>query len=286
MSAFAERFFKTDDGRELFYRDYPGPSSRSAVVCLPGLQSNSRTFQYVAPRIAKSRRVLCLDPRGRGRSAYDTPKNYGLNREAVDTALLVRHAGLSRVIVLGISRGGLSGLVLAAKSRLVSGLILVDVGPEIAVGPMPRAANDVLPTTSFATWNDAAEALKASHGPWFPSMPEEKWRVWADGIYKEQDGRIVPDSDFELTNRAWRKSEAEKDSGRIDLWHLFRDLPPMPVLVIRGEHSDVLSEETVAKMRSLRPSVVAATVKGYGHRPFLDEPESEAALASFFHGAP
>jgi len=286
MSAFVERYFKTDDGRELFYRDYPGPSSRSAVVCLPGLQTNSRTFHYVAPRIAETRRVLCLDPRGRGRSAYDTPKNYSLNREALDTAQLVMHAGLSPVIILGISRGGLSGLILAAKSPLVSGLILVDVGPEILIGPMPRAGKDVLPTTSFATWDDAAEALKASHSPWFPSMPEEKWRFWADGIYKEQDGRIVPDSDFELTNRAWRKSEAEQSSGRIVLWHLFDDLPPMPVLVIRGEHSDVLSEETIAKMRSQRPSVVAATVKGYGHRPFLDEPESEAALASFFRGAP
>jgi pimeloyl-ACP methyl ester carboxylesterase len=281
MPDFREGFFRTDDGRRLFYRDYAGPTSRSPVICIPGLQTNSRSFRRIAPHISKKRRVLCIDPRGRGRSEHDSdPSNYRLNREAADVAQLARHAGISSAVLLGASRGGLSGLLVSANSTFVAGLILVDIGPEIEMAALARLARDVSPNVSFATWSAAAESLKEAHGQWFPSLPGEKWHFWAATIYKEQNGRIVPDSDPRIADRAWEASQAGPNS-RLALWPAFKRLPPMPVLVIRGEYSDVLSEQAVSTMRSLRPDLMAVTVSGRGHRPFLDEPESVAALRLF-----
>lgn len=282
-----ENYFIADDGHRLFYRDYASPGSLTPVICVPGLQTDSRSFQFIAPRIAETRRVLCIDPRGRGRSDYDPdPENYRLRRESRDIRQLASHAGVLRSVILGTSRGGLSGLIAAAYSELAAGLILVDIGPQIELAAMDRLVRDIAPSVSFGTWAEAANSLKHAHGRWFPNLSDEKWRFWAETIYKEKNGRIVPASDHRLGARVLDASEgAQAAAGHMALWPVFQRLPPMPVLVIRGELSDVLSEETVARMQFLRPDIVVATVKDRGHRPFLDEPESVAALRAFFQRA-
>lgn len=279
MQAFQEHYFTTDDGRRLYYRDYSGPASRMPVFCVPGLQTNSRVFEQLAPHIAKSRRVLCIDPRGKGRSEYDAdPNNYTLRRDGSDLYQLAQAAHAPRGVVLGASRGGLAGLFLAAKTQLVTGLVLVDIGPQFEFSAVERLANDIAPDMSFASWEAAAAALKRGYGAWFPDLPDRKWLFWAKAKYREENERIVPDSDPQMTARI-RKANAELSNDAIlALWQMFRSMPAIPILVLRGEHSDVLLEQTVQKMQSIRPDIVAVTVKGCGHMPFLDEPESLAAI--------
>ena len=96
-----------------------------------------------------------------------------------------------------------------------------------------------------------------------------------------EDGRIIPDSDPRLTMRARDASTASGREGKVLLWQAFRRLPRLPILVLRGEHSDVLSEQTVATMKAIRPVTVAVTIKGCGHLPLLDEPDSIAAINGF-----
>jgi pimeloyl-ACP methyl ester carboxylesterase len=279
MHAYQERFFRTNDGRQLYFRDYSNASSRMPVIGIPGLQTNSRAFEYIAPLMAKSRRVLCIDPRGRGRSDYDTdPGNYTLKREATDVFQMAKEAGVARAVVFGLSRGGLSGLLLAAGTNLAAGLILVDIGPEIELAVMARLAQDV---ATFPNWGAAAEALKKGHGAWFPGWSDQKWHTWARMKYKEEGGRIIPDFDPQLIMRAGDPNRAPTGRGKIALWQAFRRLPRLPILVLRGEHSDVLSERTVATMKAIRPITVAVTIKGCGHLPLLDEPESIVAIDVF-----
>ncbi len=287
MQGFDERFFRADDGRRLYFRDYSGPSSRTPIVCIPGLQSNCRFFDPIAAYMAKSRRVLCIDPRGRGRSDYDSdPANYSLSREAADVFQMAKQIGIKRLVVLGMSRGGLSGMLLAAGTDFAAGIIFVDIGPKIELSATKRLIHDVTPDLSFASWDAAAESLRGRHGAWFPNLPDEKWLFWATTIYKDVNGRIVPDSDPMLTNRARDANAKHPEGASIAMWSAFERLPQLPILVIRGEHSDVLSEQTVAAMKSIRPAVVAVTVKDRGHKPFLDEPESIAAIDAFVGSIP
>src|ERR1700704_2702984 len=111
MAAYAERYYASDDGLHLYYRDYAGPgapaSGRTAVLCIPGLTRNARDFDSIAEHIARSRRVLVADLRGRGRSAYDADgRNYSVPVETRDMLRLIENAGTPNVVVLGTSRGG------------------------------------------------------------------------------------------------------------------------------------------------------------------------------------
>jgi pimeloyl-ACP methyl ester carboxylesterase len=63
-----------------------------------------------------------------------------------------------------------------------------------------------------------------------------------------------------------------------DLWQMFDALREVPLTVIRGANSDLLSPETLAKMQARHPGLITATVPDRGHVPFLDEPEALAAI--------
>ena len=110
------------------------------MLCLPGLTRNSRDFTHVAERIRRDRRVLCADLRGRGRSQHDPVwQNYHPGTYLADIGLLLNDAGVARCVLLGTSLGGILSLLLAAMNpSLVAGVILNDVGPEVAPEGLAR----------------------------------------------------------------------------------------------------------------------------------------------------
>jgi pimeloyl-ACP methyl ester carboxylesterase len=289
MTEFSDCFFTTQDGVRLHYRDYRGNPALSPVICL-GAASTVRRYHRLALHIAPRRRVLCLEGRGRGQSAYDPdPGNYTLQKEASAAGGLAKAAGVKKAVLLGTSRGGLVALTLAARRNLAAGLILNDAGPDIDLAMIWRNLAVLAAHASFATWQDAAALLKEEHGSTFPGLAEEKWLDWAKGIYREEDGRIVVDADPRLTEagRAAVATLAQaKVPTRANVWPDFVRMPPIPVLVLRGEHSGFLSEATVMRMRALKPNLTAVTVKGRGHAPFLDEPEALAAIDRFLGAVP
>ena len=67
----------------------------------------------------------------------------------------------------------------------------------------------------------------------------------------------------------------------IDLWPLFGALARNPLLVVRGEKSDLLTAATAMKMQEVAPGMKLATVTGVGHAPELNEPEAVAAIDAF-----
>ena len=128
--------------------------------------------------------------------------------------------------------------------------------------------------------------ISSRHGAWFPDLPRAKWLDWSKAIYREENGRIAPDSDplYETTVRA--ATEKLPRGSALKTWTEFERLAPMPILVVRGEHSDLLTTATVERMTAMKPGLVTVTVKGCGHRPFLDEPESVAAIDAFLARLP
>ena len=284
MNLYSEHFYPSSDGLSLYYRDYPGPRDRIPVLCIPGLTRNCRDFEFIAAHMAQTRRILCTDLRGRGRSAYDPNwRNYAVPVERHDIARLLAVTNIPRVVVFGTSRGAIVAMALAAAQReSLAGVILNDLGAEFTPQGLDRIMALVGRDERFANWEEAANTLRTAYQARFIGVDARGWHRFAQAIYREKDGSIVPDYDLNLGNAMTeRSSDRPAQSAAVNLWPLFAALSGVPSLLVWGENSDFLSAETVSKMRRAKPDLDLAKVKGRGHVPFLNEPEAVAAIDAF-----
>jgi pimeloyl-ACP methyl ester carboxylesterase len=262
------------DGLRLYARDY-GPVTGNAlpVVCLPGLARNSEDFHALAEALStdpsRPRRVLALDYRGRGRSEWDPDwHHYDIGTELADILQVLTAAGIEKAVFVGTSRGGLLTMALsAAKPTLLAGAVLNDVGPVIEPKGLSRIRNYVGKLPIPATMQEAARILKQVSGEQFPAFTEEQWDSMARGTWHEKEGRLVLSYDPSLMKPL---QELDLEQPIPDLWKLFDGLASIPVLVIRGENSDLLSEPTLSAMKERHPRLTAFTVPGQGHAPLLE----------------
>jgi pimeloyl-ACP methyl ester carboxylesterase len=281
-TTWQDRFFQSADGLRLHYRDYPSATARVPVLCLPGLSRNCRDFETIAPHLQRSRRVLCADLRGRGLSQYDPNwRNYHPGTYVADVAALLADAGVERVVVLGTSLGGIIAMTMAAtKPRVLEGVILNDIGPEVAPEGLQRISLYVGKATPVNSWDDAASQARATYGLAWPDATDEDWSRIARRGYREVDG--VPRLDMDpMIGEAVRAAPGD---AAPDLWHLFAALRPIPVLALRGAISDVLSQATFDRMARQKPDLERVTVPRRGHPPMLDEPECVEAIDAFLQG--
>jgi pimeloyl-ACP methyl ester carboxylesterase len=284
-ASWVDRYFASADGLRLYFRDYaPAEPGRVPVLCLPGLTRNSRDFETIAPRIQRTRRVLCADLRGRGLSQHDPEwRNYHPGTYVGDIARLLAEAGVPRVIILGTSLGGILAMLVAATApQLLAGAILNDVGPEVAAEGLKRISTYVGKNAPVTNWAEAAAQAKATYGLAWPDATDDDWMRFARKSYTEVDGvpRLAMDP---MIGEAVRAAPA---GAAPDLWPVFGALKPVPVLALRGEISDVLSVETFERMGREKPDLVRVTVARRGHPPMLDEPDSVAAIDSFLSRLP
>jgi pimeloyl-ACP methyl ester carboxylesterase len=271
--------YSSADGLSLQARDYgPDSGGLTPVVCLPGLTRNAKDFEIIAPRLATVRRVICPDFRGRGRSQYAAdPMTYRPDIEQADTLVLLDRLGMGRVAVIGTSRGGIVAMFMAAKAKQrLAGVALNDIGPRVGQAGLLRIRSYLGNDPEYDSWAEAADALKATN-PGFDSLDADEWLAFARRVFRAENGRPRADYDANLT--AAFPSIEDIGAGKApELWDLFDHLIPLPSLVLRGANSDLLSAATVAEMMQHHPALAAVTVAGRGHVPFLDEPESIAAI--------
>ena len=285
MAEFEDRHWTSEDGLRLHYRDYTGPGAGSGagrdakapVICIPGLTRNARDFETLAARLATRRRVLCLDLRGRGDSAYARdPATYIPPTYVADLEALLEQAGIARFVAVGTSLGGLVTLLFAARhAGRLAGAVLNDVGPEVAGAGIARIGGYVGQGRSFETWMHAARALEESQGEMFPDFAVSDWLTLAKrAMTLGSNGRIVFDYDMKIAEPFATPTNAAPP----DLWPCWRALAGRPVVLVRGEMSDILAPETAARMLAEVPGAEMVTVPRIGHAPTLDEPEAVAGI--------
>lgn len=268
------------DGRRLHYLDEgEGPT----VLCLAGLSRNHRDFEALAVRLKGRFRVLRLDSRGRGGSerAEDPFAEYQVPVEAGDALALLDWLGLASAAVVGTSRGGILGLAMAvARPGSVKALVLNDVGAEVATAGLRRIMGYLGRAPEVPDFEAATDLIAGANAAAFPGVPRARWAGHARAIFDDDGaGRPVLSYDPRLAEvTAAGLVEADET---IDLRPLFDAASEVPMLVLRGANSDILSAETLASMRRARPDLEAVEVPDRGHAPFLDEPEAVAAIESF-----
>lgn len=269
--------FRSPDGLDLYARDYgPARDGPTPVLCLSGLTRNSKDAHPVAERIGQRRRLIAPDYRGRGRSAYAQDwSSYRVEVELADAIALLDRLGLQKVVVIGTSRGGLIAMLMVNLHRdRMFGVLLNDIGPELEQAGLLRIRRYLGKPLRAATWRGAVAALKRIN-PGFETLDEAQWLSFARRVYRDENGRPALDYDANLA-RAFPTPAQIKASPAS--WDLLKALGGLPAAALRGEHSDLISPATHARMAKLVAGLDAVSVANRGHAPFLDEPESAAAI--------
>lgn len=261
--------FKSADGLTLHYTD---EGTGVPVIALAGLTRNGADFDHVAPHLPV--RLIRPDYRGRGQSDWADPATYTIPQEAADVLALMDHLGLDKAAILGTSRGGLIAMVLAAtaKDRLI-GVALNDIGPDIADSGLDVIKGYIGRNPAQKTYAEAAEA-RAKLWTHFKDVPLERWLAEVRAHYKETaDGLIIR---YDPKLRAAVLAAGAQPAP--DLWPLFDALTDLPLALIRGANSDLLTKATADEMSRRRPDMIRADIPDRGHVPFLDEPDALNAL--------
>jgi pimeloyl-ACP methyl ester carboxylesterase len=265
--------FLAEDGTRLAYRD---EGSGLPLLALAGLTRDGRDFDTLAPHLPGDIRLIRLDSRGRGASAWADWSSYTVAQEARDALALLDHLTLDRVAVIGTSRGGLLGMVMAALARpRLTGLCLVDCGPVLERAGLLRIGDYVGVAPDAATLEAAADLLSASPG--FRDVPAGRWAEEAARRFVPRTGRLGLPYDPALRH----SFEAAMAAPAADAWPLFDACAGLPLALIRAANSDVLSAGTAAEMARRRPDLIRAEVPDRGHVPFLDEPASLGVIAAW-----
>lgn len=287
---FTERRWTSPDGLCLFARDYPAASgpARLPVIAIHGLTRNSADFGAIAPLIAQSgRRVLAVDVRGRGRSdRAPDPMTYQPLNYAHDVLALLEQAGVARAVFLGTSMGGLITMALAAlRPKVIAAAILNDIGPEVAKAGLARIAAYSGQPVDTPGWAEAAAYVKAINEVAFPHYTDADWDAFARRTFKigtEGSPVLDYDPDIAVPIRAGGAKALVPN-----LWPMFGRLAKgRPVLLVRGQTSDLLSQAIAAKMRKRAPKMDYVEIPGVGHAPMLDEPAAKAAIFPFLGELP
>ncbi|MCI4680102.1 alpha/beta hydrolase [Rhodoblastus acidophilus] len=278
-------FFQSSDGlnlHALVQEEEPGRRSGAPpVVCLPGLTRPARDFVVLGSflRARSNRRVVSLDYRGRGGSDWDPDwTHYNFPTELADILTVLEALGIGSAIFVGLSRGGLHAIILAnQRPDIVKAMVLADVGPQIEVDGLARIRQYVGKLPLLRDLDAAVAHYKSVLGPFFPSVPDEHWRFYAQNSLNQTPERLRLSYDPQLARTL---DNFDPTKPLPDFWPQFAAVQA-PILALRAEHSDVLAPEVHAEMAARHPLCQTHVVPGQGHAPFLLDFPTLERIAEF-----
>ena len=278
-------FVTAPDGLRLHVRCYGRASAAGIpVVCLPGLARTAADFDALATELSRDgphpRRVIALDYRGRGLSQYDRdPANYSLPVELADVLAVVTALEAFPAVFIGTSRGGILTMLLAAvRPSAIAGAVLNDIGPVIEPQGLMRIKSYVGKLPQPRTFAEGAEILRRLFHSQFPRLGPDDWLAAAHRMFKEENGLLVTTYDPKL---ATTLAGVDLERPIANLWKEFDALTHVPLMVIRGANSDILSAWAVAQMKARHPALETIEVPDQGHAPLLAEADTISLIARF-----
>lgn len=269
------------DGAQLAFDDFTIGHGGPVILCLSGLTRDLHDFDYLI-RHMHDVRVIRMDYRGRGKSDWTGAATYTVPQEAADVLTLLDHLGIAQTAIIGSSRGGLIAMYLAAtaKARL-TGICLNDVGPQLRVEGLRNIMAYVGVPPTVESLADVADRLPRNLTG-FANVPQSRWADEAVRHYRQGDGRVELAYDPALREAFLEAMKTPEATA----WPLYDACAGLPMALIHGAGSDLLGDDAVAEMRKRRPDMIYARVPDRGHIPFLDEPESLAAIQQWIERLP
>ncbi|MCF6198326.1 MAG: alpha/beta hydrolase [Hyphomicrobiaceae bacterium] len=287
---WTELVFTSHDGLRLAARHYSAYRSvtsntvQKPLICLSGMAGNSSEFHDLALFLSthgqQPRDVYALDYRGRGNSQADPGSaNYTSYVELRDILDFLIAFDIHHFDVLGSSRGGINTMLLATvRPAAIGRIILNDLGPVLEPDGLARLLGHLENMPLPASWGEACDLMRSMYQLHFPALDDEDWRVLAGRYFKEEDGQLSLTFDKRL-GLGGRHLDLQKTLP--DMWGQYLALFRFPLLIIRGEHSDMLSCKTLEHMHTLHWNAKAVTVPGQGHAPLLRDKASMQTIQAF-----
>jgi pimeloyl-ACP methyl ester carboxylesterase len=278
-------FYRSHDDLLLYARKYGGEGAPGRpLVCLAGLTRNGRDFHDLAVALSTHpshpRPVYCIDYRGRGRSEWDKDwHNYSPHIELLDVTAFLTLRGLTNVAILGTSRGGIVTMLLAVtRPSAIGCAILNDIGPVIETAGLARIMGYAGKIPLPRDWDEATRIVRDINIRQFTAIDSEGWRKLTRQLFNEEDGRPAEACDPRVATAL-----SEVDIARVvpAMWEHFESLFQVPVMVLRGENSDLLSAATVQEMQARHPALTPVVIRNEGHAPLLLDRFSQRLIADF-----
>jgi pimeloyl-ACP methyl ester carboxylesterase len=283
--SFTDHYVTARDGLRLHLREYGARTAPGLpVVCLPGLARTAADFDRLAAALAgdprRPRRVLALDYRGRGLSGHDpNPDNYSIPVELDDVLSVLTARSVESAVLVGTSRGGLILMAMAAlRPGVIAGAVLNDIGPVLEPQGLMRIKGYVGQLPVPRDFADGAEILRRVSAGQFPRLTDADWLAAARRTWRQDHGRMIITYDTRLSHALASFDPAHPLPA---MWPQFDALASVPLMVVRGANSDLLSAATVEAMRARRAAMTILEIPDQGHAPLLAEADTIARIADF-----
>ncbi len=262
-------FVEVDEGRRVSALVWDDDDPE--IVLVHGGAQNAHTWDTVA--LALDRPLVAVDLPGHGHSDWRADRQYWPLENAVDVATTMRPLAPSPRVVVGMSLGGLTSVVLAARHpELVPRLVLVDVTPGTDREKAAPITAFVAGPERFASFDEILERTVAFN----PTRTESSLRRGILHNAREHD-----DGSWTWRYDRWRLAEGEDVPDFRPLWDDVSKLT-MPLMLVRGADSGVVGDEDVVELRRRQPNVRVEVVEGAGHSVQGDRPVELARLIESF----
>ena len=265
----------------MHYAEWGAADNPRVLICVHGLTRVGRDFDRLAVALAEHYRVVCTDVVGRGRSDWlREPSLYQLPQYAADMVTLIARLDVPKVDWLGTSMGGLIGISVAGQVGAPIGkLIINDVGPTLDAAAIARIGDYLGQPIEFARFDLAVDYIAAISAP-FGLTSRADWEEATRHVVRERDGRWHLHYDPRLAEPFRQITPETAAKGEAALWWLY-DHITAPVLLLRGEHSDLLSPATAERMVGTGPRARRIDIPGIGHAPMFFDASQIAVVREF-----
>ena len=260
------------------YVEWGDPDNRRVLVCVHGLTRTGRDFDALARAMSKDYRVVCPDVAGRGESGWlKNPFLYVVPTYAADMTSLIARLNVEEVHWVGTSMGGLIGMVMAALPQTpITRLVLNDVGPVLSSASLARIGAYLGKAPRFPSI-EAAEAYVRTVSAPFGRHSDAEWRFLTETVVRsEADGSLRMHYDPAIA-QPFQSGLNGKD---VDLWSVY-DAIRCPTLLLRGDLSDLLTNDTAMEMARRGPKARRMEFPGVGHAPTLMHEDQIAVVREF-----
>jgi pimeloyl-ACP methyl ester carboxylesterase len=267
---------------QLGYTAWGPEDAERTVVCVHGLTRNSRDFDFLAQRLAAlGMRVVAPDLPGRGRSApVAHAEDYATPLYIAVMGALIAHLGVKEIDWVGTSLGGHIGMELAARpGSPIRRLVLNDIGARVPAAALQRIGSYLRNARRFRALPEVETYLREIYAPFGP-LSDAQWRHIAQHSVVEDGGQLRLNYDPRIVTQFSRPMFLD-----VALWRVWEQVA-CSVLILRGQHSDLLLAETVAEMKrrglaAEHGRVQSIEIPDSGHAPALMADEQVRPIEEF-----